>query len=90
VPVVGADTPGVAAVVAAGRTGVLVAPGDAAAFAAATSRLIVDGGLRERMRAEACRYVRERHDLPLAAARLEAVLRGVVERHRTRALPSPA
>src|SRR6185437_10121016 len=32
-PVIGADTPGVAAVVAAGRTGLLAKAGDAAAFA---------------------------------------------------------
>jgi glycosyltransferase involved in cell wall biosynthesis len=80
--VVGADTPGVAAVVAEGRTGLLAAPGDAASFANAVRRLVLDGALRERMRAAAPAYVRERHDLPAAAKRLDAILRDAVARHR--------
>jgi len=80
-PVVGADTPGVAAVVAHGRTGLLVPPGDVDAFAAATRRLLLDAPLRERMGLDAGAYVRERHDLPRAAARLDAMLRSVAARH---------
>jgi glycosyltransferase involved in cell wall biosynthesis len=82
VPVVGADTPGVAAVVDAGRTGLLVAPGNAEAFADAVRRLLLDPHMRQRMGDAACSYVRERHDVPAAASRLDAILRAAVERHR--------
>ena len=74
-PVVGAATPGVAAVVAAGHSGLLVPAGDVGAFAAATRRLVADSALRERMGAVAFAYVRDRHDVPYAAARLDALLR---------------
>lgn len=74
-PVVGAATPGVAAVVAAGHSGLLVPAGDVGAFAAATRRLVADSALRERMGAAAFAYVRDRHDVPYAAARLDALLR---------------
>jgi glycosyltransferase involved in cell wall biosynthesis len=80
-PVVGADTPGVASVVAHARTGLLVPHGDIAAFAAATRTLLLDAPLRERMGVDAFAYVRERHDLPRAAARLDAMLRSVTTRH---------
>lgn len=79
-PVVGADTPGVGAVVDAGSTGLLCPMGDARAFAAATSRLIADTALRERMGRAAFRHVRQHHDLPAAAARLDAMLRAAVAR----------
>jgi hypothetical protein len=82
VPVVGADTPGVASVVAAGRTGLLAPHGDVDAFAAALRSLMLDAALRHRMRISAVEYVRERHDLPAAAAHLDAILRDVVRRHR--------
>ena len=85
VPVVGADTPGVAAVVAHARTGLLVPAGDVDAFATATRTLLLDAPLRERMGDEAFVYVRERHDLPHAAARLDAMLRSVAARRRTAA-----
>jgi glycosyltransferase involved in cell wall biosynthesis len=79
-PVVGADTPGVRSVVAAGSTGLLCPMGDAEAFAAASRTLIADAALRQRMGRAAFRHVREHHDLPAAAARLDAMLRAVVER----------
>jgi len=82
VPVVGADTPGVSGVVAAGRTGLLPPHGDVGAFAGALRLLVVDATRRHRMGAEAAAYVRERHDLPAAAAHLDAILRDVVRRHR--------
>jgi glycosyltransferase involved in cell wall biosynthesis len=82
VPVVGADTLGVASVVAAGRTGLLAPHGDVDAFAAALRSLMLDTALRHRMRISAVEYVRERHDLPAAAARLDAILRDVIRRHR--------
>ena len=81
VPVVGANTPGVASVVAANRTGLLASVGDTSAFAEAMRRLITDTSLRAGMAAEAQRYVRQRHDVPSAATRLDAILRRVVDEH---------
>ena len=69
---------GVAAVVADGRSGLLVPPGDAGAFAAAVRRLVTDAPLRAALAAGAADYVRAHHDLPVAAARLDAALRRVV------------
>lgn len=80
-PVVGGNTNGVAAVIDDGRTGLLVRTGDADAFAAAVSRLLQDAPLRNRMGRDAVAYVRSRHDLPAAAARVDAVLRRAVAEH---------
>ncbi|HEV8503231.1 MAG TPA: glycosyltransferase family 4 protein [Casimicrobiaceae bacterium] len=76
-PVVAGNAGGVAAVIDAGRSGLLVAPGDAPAFAAAVRRLVTDDTLRAAMAAHAPGYVRARHDLPVAARALDATLRGV-------------
>ena len=84
-PVVGADSPGVAAVVSNGRSGLLAPAGDAERFAAATRRLLDERELRERMASDALAYVRERHDLPAAAARLDLILKGVLARRRVTA-----
>jgi len=81
-PVVGADTPGVAAVIADTRTGLLAAPGDATSFAHAVQRLALDAPLRARMAAEAQAYVRAQHDLPVAAERLDAIVRDACGRRR--------
>ena len=81
-PVVGADTPGVAGVVAAGRSGLLVPPGDAAAFAAAVGRLLVDPALRTRMAAHAFRHVRAHHDVAAASRALDAIVRDARTHHR--------
>jgi glycosyltransferase involved in cell wall biosynthesis len=89
-PVVGAATAGVAAVVDDGRTGLLVPPGDVAAFAAATLRLVADAGLRARMARAAVAYVHARHGLPGAAARIDALLRQVVAARARRAQALPA
>lgn len=78
VPIVGGNAGGVAAVVDDGRTGLLVPMGDADAFAAAVDRLLRDAPLRTRMARDAVAYVRSRHDLPAAAARIDRVLRRVV------------
>jgi glycosyltransferase involved in cell wall biosynthesis len=83
-PVVGGDSPGVAAVVAAERTGLLVPPGDAVAFAAAVRLLLGDPALRERIGCGAFAYARERHDVHAAAAALGALLDDVRARHRSR------
>ena len=86
VPVVGADTPGVASVVAANRSGMLVPPNDAGAFAYALRRLLDDKALRDRMGAEAFGYVRAQHDLPSAARQLDTIVRETVARYRRAAL----
>ena len=73
-PVVAGASGGVAGVVAHELTGLLVAPGDAAAFAAAVRRLLVDRDLRRRFGDAARRRVSARHDLAAAAARLGGVI----------------
>jgi glycosyltransferase involved in cell wall biosynthesis len=83
VPVIGADTPGVASIVAAGATGLLPPPGDVAAFTEATRRLVQDAALRRRMGESAFDHVKRRHDLPVAAAQLDTILERVLARART-------
>ncbi len=73
-PVVAGASGGVAGVVAHELTGLLVAPGDAAAFAAAVRRLLVDRDLRRRFGEAARRRVSAEHDLAAAAARLGGVI----------------
>jgi len=73
-PVVAGASGGVAGIVVSGKTGLLVPPGDVAAFAAAVRRLILDGPARAAMGAAACAKIEREHDLPAAAARLDAVL----------------
>ena len=60
VPVVAPAQGGPIDVVCDGVTGLLYAPGDGAALAAAVDRLVSDRGLRERLRAAAVRSVQER------------------------------
>lgn len=76
-PVIAGDSEGVGSVVAAGRSGLLVPVGDPDAFAAAINRLLLDAELRARIARQAIEYVRSRHDLPIAAARIDALLRRV-------------
>ena len=83
-PVVAGNAGGVGAVVASGRTGLLVPVGDVEAFAAATLRLLTDSALRQRMAREAMAYARAEHDLPVGAARLDALLRRVMARRANR------
>jgi glycosyltransferase involved in cell wall biosynthesis len=73
-PVVAGASGGVDGIVVAGETGLLAPPGDVAAFAAATRRLIGDGAARAAMAAAARANVLRRHDLPNAAARLAAAI----------------
>ena len=84
-PVIAGDTGGVGAVVADGCTGVLVPIGDVDAFANATRTLLIDVELRQRMGREAVAYARAQHDLPMAAARIDTLLRRVVAQHPKRA-----
>jgi glycosyltransferase involved in cell wall biosynthesis len=73
-PVVAGRTGGVPAVVADGVTGVLTPIGDAAAFAAATARLLDDADERARLAKAARARVDARHDEPAAAHALAAAL----------------
>jgi glycosyltransferase involved in cell wall biosynthesis len=73
-PVIAGASGGVAGIVASGRTGLLVPPGDVAAFAAAVRRLILDDAARAAMAAAARAKVEHEHDLAAASARLAAVL----------------
>jgi glycosyltransferase involved in cell wall biosynthesis len=74
-PVVATATGGVAEIVRDGENGLLVPPGDSAAFAAALQRFLGDRKLRERLRAGAARSV-ERFDPAHVLPRLEAILAG--------------
>jgi glycosyltransferase involved in cell wall biosynthesis len=73
-PVVAGAEGGIGGIVISGVSGLLVPPGDAGAFAAATRRLIRDPDARIRLGAAARRHVRRKHDLPAAARRLAAVI----------------
>ncbi|MCF3932308.1 glycosyltransferase family 4 protein [Acuticoccus sp. M5D2P5] len=79
-PVVGGAAPGVADVVRDGETGLLVEPGDPAAFAEAIDRLLADPPRRVRM-GKAARAFAGEHDIDVGAARLDAlVTRAVAHR----------
>ena len=90
VPVIAGDGGGVASVVAANRTGLLVPLGDAASFGQAVTELMHDDKRRTQMAAEAVAYAMSEHDLPAAAARIDAVLRRVVAEHPSPARAKPA
>ncbi len=72
--VVAGHSGGVGDIVAAGTTGELVPPGDAAAFAGALGALIDDPARRAAYAAAAEARVAAEHDLARAAARLDRVL----------------
>ncbi len=78
-PVVGAQRPGIAAVVDDGETGLLVPEWDAAAFAAATARLLDDVALRHAMGKAAAAKAAAQYDLAtagkLVCRELEALVR---------------
>jgi len=76
-PVVAGMTGGVGELVACGITGLLVAPGNASAFAAAMRTLIRDAKRRHAYATAARRRVLQEHDLPAAARRLNAVIDGL-------------
>lgn len=76
-PVVAGKQRGVPDIVSSGVTGLLPAPGDATAFAAAVQSLIDDPEKRDRLGAAAARRVREQYDVPVAAERLDATLKTV-------------
>jgi glycosyltransferase involved in cell wall biosynthesis len=66
--------------VADGETGILPPPGDPVAFAAALRRLILHPDRRAAMGTAARARVQREHDLPVAAARLGAILAALCER----------
>jgi glycosyltransferase involved in cell wall biosynthesis len=72
-PVIATRTGGVAEVVHDGENGLLVEPGDAAAFAAAVRRYLADDALRDRLRAAAVASVAQ-YDADVIYARLEGIL----------------
>jgi len=72
-PVLATSVGGVAEVVRDGENGLLVAPGDAEALAAAVGRYLADAALRERLRAAAARSVRD-YDPEVVFGRLERTL----------------
>ena len=76
-PVVAGDSPGVAGIVAHELTGLLVPPGDAVGFATAVRRLLTDRSLRRDYGTAARRRVLAEHDLPVAAARIGAVIQSL-------------
>ncbi len=84
-PVVAGRSGGVADIVRHARSGLLVPPGDTAAFAAALQRLLQDGAQRSRLGENARHEVRRRHDVGTAAAALDDILRRACARHRARA-----
>jgi len=73
-PVVAGAASGVREIVVSGTTGLLVAPGDACAFAAAVRSLVLDRARRSAFGAAARRRVLLEHDVPTAARRLAAML----------------
>ena len=73
-PVVAGAGGGVSAIIAHEVSGLLVAPGDAAAFAGAVRRLLAEPDERRVFGEAARRRVVAEHDLPAAAARLAAVI----------------
>jgi glycosyltransferase involved in cell wall biosynthesis len=71
---VAGDERGVSSVVRDGRSGLLTAPRDAAAFADAVTRLLDDRAWRDRLGRGAREDVLAKHDLAAAARRLDRIL----------------
>ncbi len=87
VPVIAGRGLGVGAVVTDGAGGLLVPAGDDAAFAVAVETLLGDAGRRRAMATQARRYVRANHDLPAAAAALDAIVTRAVRRRSGARVP---
>jgi glycosyltransferase involved in cell wall biosynthesis len=78
-PVIAGDAGGVRAIVAAGRTGLVVPAGDATAFAAAVRSLLIDPKRRALLGEAARAHVLAAHDLGAAARRLAAVIDAIAK-----------
>jgi glycosyltransferase involved in cell wall biosynthesis len=78
-PVVAFHIPGVRQVVDDGQTGLLVEPGERAAFAAGLGRVLSDADLRARLGEAAARLTPRRYAWPAIAARLETLYQSVLE-----------
>ena len=74
-PVIAGATPGVAQIVADGKTGLLTPAGDVSMLANAVRRLVESPALRERMRGAAMKKAEQDHDIGVAAQRIDRVLR---------------
>jgi glycosyltransferase involved in cell wall biosynthesis len=74
-PAVAGATPGVAAIVVDGQTGLLATLGDAAEFAQALATLCIDTGLRAKMGRAAFEKIRAQHDIAGAADLFDRILR---------------
>ncbi len=72
-PVIASDLPGVRTVVASGRDGLLVPPGDAAALGSAIGDLLADDGRRQLMGRHGRERVVHQYDWAVIGARLEAI-----------------
>ncbi len=83
-PVVAGREGGVDAVVADGRTGLLVSPRDPDALAQATASLFDSSQLRARFGRAALAKVACEHDQPIARTRLEAAIAEAIARHARR------
>jgi len=83
-PIVSVGSTAIPELVRHGENGLLVAPGDAAAFAGAVLRLLADGNLRERFAVESRRRVRECYDWELVGRRyvsaMEQCLRPIIDK----------
>lgn len=77
-PVVAQNTAGVPEVVRDGQTGLLTAPNDVPAFAAAIASLLAHDGQRAAMAEAASRFVLEERSLDMASDRLAGLLRKAV------------
>jgi glycosyltransferase involved in cell wall biosynthesis len=83
VPVVASDLGGITDIVANEETGLLVAPADAAALAAALERLARDPALAARLGEAGRHVVRDRFSWPSIVAQWEACYRAAGERRGT-------
>ena len=88
-PAVAFDHPGTDEVVLDGETGLIVPEGDAAALAAASSRLVADADLMRRMGALASTRARKTYDLDTLTDRLEDIYHAAIAGAR-HAQPSAA
>lgn len=80
-PVVGSRAGGALEIIRDGVDGLLVAPGDAAALAAALASLLGDPAQRERLGAAARRTASERYDLPAHVAAVQSFYAELLNGH---------